>query len=270
MFKGFWPEAHEYANYVQNRSPTKALSHTTLNEAFYGKKPSVATLQVFGSRCHVRVPSEQHQKLDAHSADGILCGFECASKAYKVWIPSRHKFVASRDVIVYERTPDQLDPEDPNLSLTTPSKGVPTPTTAPIEGVMTGNNNQTSTQNTITITATGEDSTPPPSDTNPRAAQPAPTPSEPAPSSGPMLKPPRRLECVTHLSWIKEANDKQKAKDAEAKADRRAQQETQEAYKQPEPLPEPEITPLAEPTAIGNIAQTAYLAAHGQDIPQNF
>ena len=53
MFKGFCPEAHEYANYVQNRSPTKALSHMTLNEAFYGKKPSVATLQVFGSRCHV-------------------------------------------------------------------------------------------------------------------------------------------------------------------------------------------------------------------------
>ena len=85
-----------------------------------------------------------------------------------------------------------------------------------------------------------------------------------------MLKHPQQLECVTCPSWIKEANDKQKAKDAKAKADWRAQQETQEACKQPEPPPEPEITPLAEPTAIGNVAQTAYLAAHGQDIPQNF
>ena len=49
-----------------------------------------------------------------------------------------------------------------------------------------------------------------------------------------------------------------------------AGRETQEAHKQPEPPPEPEITPLAEPTAIGNVAQTAYLAAHGQDIPRNF
>ena len=106
MSKGFWPEAHEYANYVRNRSPTKALSHTTPNEVFYNKKPSVATLRVFGSRCHVQVPLEQRRKLDAHSVDGILCGFERASKAYKVWIPSRHKFLASRDVIVYKKTPD--------------------------------------------------------------------------------------------------------------------------------------------------------------------
>ena len=178
MSKGFWPEAHEYANYVRNHSPTKALSHMTLNEAFYGKKPSIATLRVFGLHCHIRVPPEQCQKLDAHSADGILCGFEHVSKAYKVWIPSRHKFIASCDVIVHERTLDQSDLEDPNPSPTTPSEGVPTPTTAPIEGVMTGNNNQTSTQDTTTVTVTEEDSTPyPPSDTNPRAAQPAPTPS---------------------------------------------------------------------------------------------
>ena len=81
MSKGFWPEAHEYANYVQNHSPTKALSHMTLNEAFYGKKPSIATLRVFGLHCHIRVPPEQCQKLDAHSADGILCGFKHVSKA---------------------------------------------------------------------------------------------------------------------------------------------------------------------------------------------
>ena len=53
MSKGFWPEAHEYANYVRNHSPTKALSHMTPNKVFYGKKPSIATLRVFGSRCHV-------------------------------------------------------------------------------------------------------------------------------------------------------------------------------------------------------------------------
>jgi len=145
MAKGFWPEAHKYANYVRNRSPTKALTRTTPNEAFYGKKPSVATLQIFGSRCHVRVPPEQRRKLDAHSIDGILCAFECASKAYKVWIPSKHKFVASRDVIVYKQVFSQRD-DDP-IPHNTPSKGVsqPTPSTALIEGVTEGNTNQTTT-----------------------------------------------------------------------------------------------------------------------------
>jgi len=132
MAKGFWPEAHEYANYVQNWSPTKALTRMTPNKAFYGKKPSIATLRIFGSCCHVQVPPEQCWKLDAHSIDGILCRFECASKAYKVWIPSKHKFVASWDVIVYEKVFSQHD--DNPIPHNTPSKGVsqPTPSTVQI------------------------------------------------------------------------------------------------------------------------------------------
>ena len=46
---GFWPEAHEYSNYVRNRTPTVALKHTTPYEVFHGKKPDVATLRIFGS-----------------------------------------------------------------------------------------------------------------------------------------------------------------------------------------------------------------------------
>ena len=153
---------------------------------------------------------------------------------------------------------------------TASSEGVPTPTIALIEGVMTGSNNQTSTQNSTSTPVTGEDSTPPlPSVPDLEAAQPAPTPSEPDPPPAPMPKPPRRSEHVTRPSWIKEAADKQKAKEAETKASRKARQETREARKQLESPPEPEVTPL-EPTAMGNIAQMAYLAAHGKDIPQNF
>jgi len=95
MSKGFWPEAHQYSNHVCNRSPTSALTQTTPYEVFYDKKPDVSTLRVFGSRCHVRIPKDKRGKLDAHSLDGILCGFAHRSKAYKVWIPSRHKFKTS-------------------------------------------------------------------------------------------------------------------------------------------------------------------------------
>ena len=42
-------------------------------------------------------------KLEEHSIDGIFCGFVHRYKAYKVWIPSCHKFVTSQDVIVYEK-----------------------------------------------------------------------------------------------------------------------------------------------------------------------
>ena len=92
---GFWPEAHEYSNYVRNRTPTVALKRTTPYEVFHGRKPDVATLRIFGSRCHVRIPKEKRGKLDAHSIDGIFCGFAPRSKAYKVWIPAKHKFITS-------------------------------------------------------------------------------------------------------------------------------------------------------------------------------
>ena len=118
---GFWPEVHEYLNYVRNQTPTTALKRQTPYEAFHRKKPNVSALQVFGSRCHVRVPKEKQGKLDAHSLDGIFCGFTPKSKAYKIWIPSHHKFVTSRDVIVYEKLPEH---EDEPIATSAPSEGV--------------------------------------------------------------------------------------------------------------------------------------------------
>ena len=41
---GFWPEAHEYSNYVHNQTPTAALKQQTPYEAFHGKKPNVSAL----------------------------------------------------------------------------------------------------------------------------------------------------------------------------------------------------------------------------------
>ena len=79
---GFWLEAHDYANYMHNHSPTKALAHSTPNKAFYGEKPSIATLHVFSFHYHVCIPSDHHHKLDVHSLNAIFCGFKHQSKAY--------------------------------------------------------------------------------------------------------------------------------------------------------------------------------------------
>ena len=147
MSKRFWPEAHEYANYVHNHSPTKALTHSTPNETFYGQKPSVSTLCIFGSHCHVHVPPELRQKLNSHSVDGILYGFEQGSKAYRVWIPSKHKCVTLQVVITYEKMHSNNDDNPTPSPNTAPSKGVPKPTPnlddAQTEGVRTESSNPT-------------------------------------------------------------------------------------------------------------------------------
>ena len=131
MVDGFWPEAHEYSNYVCNCTPTTALKWKTPYEAFHGKKPDVGALHVFGSRCHVRIPKEKCGKLDAHSVDGIFCGFAPKSKAYKIWVPSHHKFITSRDVIVYKKLPEH---EDEPIIIITPSEGVSQDQNASSEG----------------------------------------------------------------------------------------------------------------------------------------
>ena len=126
----------------------------TPNEAFYGKKPSVSTLRIFDSRCHVRTPPEHRRKLNAHSIDEVLCGFERGSKAYKVWIPSKHKFIVSQDVIVYEKvfshTTDSDNIASPNTTL---SEGVPSAplSTAQIEGVILTNTNLTTTMDSTPV-----------------------------------------------------------------------------------------------------------------------
>ena len=52
LAKGLWPEAMSYANYIHNRSPTRALGNeTTPYQEFFQKKPDVSRLEEFGRRC---------------------------------------------------------------------------------------------------------------------------------------------------------------------------------------------------------------------------
>jgi transposase InsO family protein len=51
-----WQSTIEYAAYIRNRAPTRALDGKTPEEAWTGKKPSVAHLREFG--CEVSVKRE--------------------------------------------------------------------------------------------------------------------------------------------------------------------------------------------------------------------
>ena len=55
----FWAEALFTASYLINRSPTKALSGKTAFEAWFGKKPNVKHLRVFGCAAYPHVPRDE-------------------------------------------------------------------------------------------------------------------------------------------------------------------------------------------------------------------
>ena len=95
-----WEDAIRYALWVENRTPNQSLPpDKTPFELYFGNKPDLAPLRVFGCKALVYVPPKQRaSKLDARSIEGFHIGFAEEKRAYRVYIPSRRKVVESRDV----------------------------------------------------------------------------------------------------------------------------------------------------------------------------
>jgi hypothetical protein len=110
QFKGlstkYWAEAVHTAIYLGNRSPTSTLDGKTPYEAWYGFKPKVNNLRVFGSTCYALVPKEKRTKLENQSMKCIFIGYSDEKKGYRLL--SDGKFIVSRDVIFYETESNNL------------------------------------------------------------------------------------------------------------------------------------------------------------------
>jgi hypothetical protein len=109
--------------YLKNRSPTKFLEHKTPYEAFYGYKPIVNHLIIFGSKAFSHIPKEDRRKLDAKSIKCIFIGYCVDHKAYKMYDPITHKVFASRDVIFHEYV-DEVQKEDDQDVWKLPKEGI--------------------------------------------------------------------------------------------------------------------------------------------------
>ncbi|KAK2398342.1 putative mitochondrial protein [Trifolium repens] len=105
----FWGEAVTTAAYILNKCPTKKLKLVP-EEAWYGRKPSVKHLRVFGSLCYKHVPDARRTKLEDKSEIMILIGYH-PTGAYKLYDPVTNKVHISRDVIVNENEQWKWDNE---------------------------------------------------------------------------------------------------------------------------------------------------------------
>ena len=85
-------------------SPTKKLELQTPFEFFHGYKPEISHLRIFGSRDFAYIPKDDIRKSDAKSIECIFVGYHDDQKAYKLFNPSSHKLIASRDVVFHENT----------------------------------------------------------------------------------------------------------------------------------------------------------------------
>lgn len=70
----YWGEAINTANFLQNILPIRVKGKTTF-EIFYGTRPDVSDLHVFGSKAFVHVPKEQRTKLEEKASKMTLVLF---------------------------------------------------------------------------------------------------------------------------------------------------------------------------------------------------
>jgi hypothetical protein len=108
----FWGEAINTAMHIKNRMPNSSIKFKTPYELWYGRKPSLGHLRIFGCIAWVHIPKESGcQKLDDKSKRMCLVGYISDKGIYKVYDPSNGKFSGARDIIFDEKkffTPQQL------------------------------------------------------------------------------------------------------------------------------------------------------------------
>ncbi|KAJ9532152.1 hypothetical protein QJQ45_003955 [Haematococcus lacustris] len=98
----FWPYALRFANYVRNLSPVRGKAGTPW-ELFWGVRPDLSALRVFGARAYAHVPEHMRSKLGSKAVQGVFVGYELSSKAYQVLLPGG-KLLITKDVVF-----DELD-----------------------------------------------------------------------------------------------------------------------------------------------------------------
>lgn len=119
--KELWSEGLMAAVYVINRSPTSALNDKTPYECWFGHKPDVSDLRVFGCEAYALIPKQKRKKLDYKS---VKCRFVGYSKTgYRLWDEENEQLIIARDVkfneasqqstvvIINSNQPSQVDPK---------------------------------------------------------------------------------------------------------------------------------------------------------------
>jgi hypothetical protein len=101
-----WPEVVSTALYLKNCLPRSFLKgRITPHQMWYGVKPAVHGLCVFGCHVHLHIPEECRKdgKVDLRSNRFYFVGYEPnTEKIYKLWNPVTKQVVRGRNVIFDE------------------------------------------------------------------------------------------------------------------------------------------------------------------------
>lgn len=112
----FWGDAVLTATYLTNRSATVSLKSETPYEMWFGEKPNLSNLKVFGCKAFCHVPKEKRRgKLAFHGEQFIFVGY--GFNAYRLYDVRKKSVVMGRSVIFDEDTSGMTTLEDSSPSL---------------------------------------------------------------------------------------------------------------------------------------------------------
>ena len=99
IHRRFWPEIMKTVAYLKNRTIANTAENKTPYEIFFGIKPNVKHLKIYGSRVFVRIPEVLRKgKWDDKAKLGVLVGY--LENGYKVLV--NNKVITARHVDVIE------------------------------------------------------------------------------------------------------------------------------------------------------------------------
>ena len=93
-----WAEACNTTVYVQNHCPYRILGMSTPEEAYFGKKPDLSHLRIFGANIYMHVTKDAKKKLEPTAEVRIFVGYTDTPHNYRVYLPDSGKTVVRRDI----------------------------------------------------------------------------------------------------------------------------------------------------------------------------
>ena len=101
-----WHYAFQAACFVMDRSPRRSnVNSITPFEAFFGRKPDLSTLRIFGCLCYAYINSTDRRSLEPLAIRGTFVGYseQRSLRGYKVIPDGKFTHIIARTVIFNEQ-----------------------------------------------------------------------------------------------------------------------------------------------------------------------
>lgn len=99
-----WIEAVATTAYLRNRVPNRGRTDATPYEQWFGEKPDLSHLRIFGSIAYTRIPDHLRRKLDPKAKAQRFVGYDWkTTKIYRVYGSRDQKVHRVGDTIVHDQ-----------------------------------------------------------------------------------------------------------------------------------------------------------------------